>query len=260
MSKFVDKLNRIYKSSAPALGFRKSSEETELPSLLLVADLTKAGAKKSKGIADREMDAAVVSSESIDDDNFKELVRSTGDVPLGLLLEEGSSQEKIQQMIDAGCDFIVFGLQVPLEAINKEGLGKVLKIEPSLTPGLIRAVNELRPPIDAVLIASNAATITIERLLTCQLFTSLLNKPILVNVNSELTSGELSSLHETGVKGLILPEGTSLKVFAELKKTISSLPKTPKRKTSTGVLLPHTSTQPETKVEKVEEEEEEEDI
>ena len=258
MSKFADKLNRIYKSSAPALGFRKSREETELPSLLLVADLTKAVVKKSKGIADREMDAAVISSESIDADNFKELIKSTGEVPLGLLLEEGSSQEKIQQMIDAGCDFVVFGLQVPLEAINKEGLGKVLEIEPSLTPGLIRAVNELSPPIDAALIASNAATITIERLLTFQLFAGLLNKPILVNVNSELTSGELNSLHETGVKGLILPEGTSLKVFAELRKTISSLPKTPKRKTSAGVMLPHISTQPETK--KVEEEEEEEDV
>jgi hypothetical protein len=260
MSKFADKLNRIYKSSAPALGFRKPSEETELPSILLLADLTKGGVKKAKSVADSGINAAVVSSESIDADNFKELVRSTGEVPLGLLLEEGDSQEKVQQMIDAGCDFIVFGLQAPLEAINKEGLGKVLKIEPSLTPGLIRAVNELRPSIDAVLIASDAVPITIERLLTCQLFTGLLNKPILVNVNSELSSGELNSLHETGVKGLILPEGTTPKVFAELKKTISSLPKTPKRKTSTGVLLPRISTQPETKVEKVEEEEEEEDI
>ncbi len=257
MSKFADKLGRIYKAAAPALGFRKSTEEAELPPLLLVADLTKASVKKLKSVVDSGIDAAVLNSENVDAASFKELSTSKGDVPLGLLAEEGSSQEKIQELIDAGCDFIVFGLQTPLEIINKEGLGKILKIEPSLTPGLLRAINELSLPIDAVLIAGDSSTVTIERLLTCQLFVGFLNKPVLINVNSSLTSSELSSLQGTGVKGLILPEGTPLKVFTELKKTISSLPKTPKHKTSAGVLLPHISTQPETK--KVEEEDEEEE-
>lgn len=257
MSKFADKLGRIYRTAAPALGFRKSAEEAELPPLLLVADLNKTGVKKAKSIVDSGIDAAIVSSESIDADSFKELATGTGEIPLGLLVEENSSQEKIQDLINSGGDFVIFGLQAPLETISKEELGRVLKIEPSLAPGLIRAINELSLSIDAVLIAGDNPTVTIERLLTCQLFAGLVNKPLLINVNSSLTSDELSNLHRAEIKGLILPEGTPLKVFAELKKTISSLPKTPKRKTSISVLLPGIGATPETK--KVEEEEEEEE-
>lgn len=260
MSKFVNKLNQVYKTSAPSLGFRKSTTEIELPPLMLIADLTRAGIKKTKSIAESGIDAAIVSSEGIDTASFKDLVKITDDIPLGLLLKEDNSPEKIQEMIDAGCDFVVFGLKSPLEIINKEALGKVLEIEPSLTPGLLRAINELSLPIDAALIAGDSSTVTIERLLNCQLFASLLSKPILAYVNSSLTSADLNGLHSTGVKGIILPEGTPLKVFAELKKTISNLPKTLKRKTGTGVLLPGINAQPETRVEKVEEEEEEEDI
>jgi hypothetical protein len=255
MSKFADKLERIYKTTAPALGFRKPTEEAELSPLLLVADLTKSGVKKTKTI-NNSVDAAIVSSENIDASSFKELATSIRDVPLGLMLGESTSPEKIKELISAGCDFVVFGLQAPLEAINKEYLGKVLKIEPSLTPHLIRAINESCLSIDAVLIAGDNSTVTIERLLTSQLFASLLNKPLLIHVDASLTSGELSSLHGTGAKGLILPPETPLKVFAELKKTISSLPKTTRRKTKTSALLPHIGVQPETRVE----EEEEEDI
>jgi hypothetical protein len=260
MSKFIDKLNQIYKTAAPAMGFRKSTSEAELPPMLLVSNLSKSGTKKSKSLTDSGIDAAVASNGSMDTDSLKGLLKTIGDIPLGLVIEESSTPETIWEMIDAGCDFVVFGLQTPVETINKEGLGKVLKIEPSLTPTLVRAINELSLPIDAVLIAGDDTTITIERMLNCQLFAGLLNKPTLVNVNSSLTSIELSNLHGTGVKGLILPEGTPLKMFAELKKSISSLPKAPKRKTGAGVLLPHISVQPESRVEKVEEEEEEEDI
>jgi hypothetical protein len=110
-----------------------------------------------------------------------------------------------------------------------------------------------------VLIAGNNSTVTIEQLLTCQLFASLLNKPVLVTINSSVTSNELSKLHEAGIKGLLLPEGASLKVFTELKKTISTLPKTTKRKTGTGVVLPRIGIQTETNAEKVEEEEEDDE-
>jgi hypothetical protein len=261
MSKFIDKLGRIYRTAAPSLGFRQSAAETDLPPLALIADLTNAGAKKAKSIAGSKVDAAVISSENLDADSFEELTRSIDGLPLGLQLAETNDPDKIQEILKLNWDFLVFGLQTPFESINKEGSGKILRIEPSLTPALIRAINELSFSIDAVLITGNNFTVTIERLLTCQLFASLLNKPLLVNVNSAITNNELSNLHGTGVKGLILPEGAPLKVFTELKKTISSLPKkTPKRKTGTGVLLPRIGIPTEPDVEKIEEDEDDEDI
>ncbi len=241
------------------MGFRKSSEETELPALLLIADLSKAGVKKAKSLADIGIDAAVVSSDGIGASYFKELAAGMNNVPLGLILED-SHQQSAKEVADLDWDFVIFNMQTPLEAVNKEGLGKVLKIEPSLAPSLVRAINELSPAVDAVLIAGESATVTVEQLLTSQFLTGVLNKPLLMHGHSSLTSSELSSLREAGIKGLILPEGTSPKAFAELKKLIGSLPKTPRRKMKTGgVLLPQIGIT-EAKVEKTEEEEEEEDI
>lgn len=258
MSKFADKLGRIYKTVAPAIGFRKPGTEAELPPLLLVANITKAGTRKAKSVVENGADAAVVNSECIDIAGLRELSASMNSTPLGLLLEDGNT-EKTQELMKLDWDFIIIGLQTPVETVSKEGLGKILKIEPSLAPGLVRAINELSTSIDGVLITGEAPSITIECLLTCQFIASLVNKPLLVNVNSSPTSNEVSSLYEAGVKGLLLPEGTTPKTFAELRKLVSSLPKTPKRKTKAGVILPHLG-MPETKVEKVEEEEEEEDI
>ena len=254
MSKFAEKLERIYKTAAPAIGFRRFSEEAELPALLLIADLSKAGVKKARGVVDSGIDAAIVSSDNIDASSFKELAAVMNNIPLGLLLAD-SHQQNTREAIDLDCDFVIFGLQTPLEAVSKEGLGKVLKIEPSLAPGLVRAINELSPAVDAVLIAGESATVTVKQLLTSQFLSDMLNKPLLIHGHSSLTSSELISLREAGIKGLILPEGTSPKSFAELEKLIDSLPKSPRRKTKTGgVLLPQISI-PEAREEKPDEDE-----
>jgi len=257
MSKFVDKLGHIYKTAAPTMGFRKPGPEAELPPLLLVANVTRTGAKKAKSIVESGVSAVVVNSGSIDDAGFKELIAGMNNTPLGLMLE-GGTEEDVQELMKLDWDFVIIGLQTPVEAINKEGLGKILRIEPSLAPGLVRAINELTTAVDGVLIAGEGSAVTIERLLSWQFIASLVNKPLLVNVNSTVTSGELSSLYEAGVKGLLLPEGTTSKAFAELKKLVDSLPKTPKRTAKTGIILPRLGI-PEARVEKVEEEEEEEE-
>jgi hypothetical protein len=259
MSKFIDKLERIYRTATPPLGFRKSSEETNLSPLAIIADLSKASGKKVKSIADNKLDAAIVNSENIDADSFKELNKGSSPLPLGLLLAENSTPEKIQGLIGLDWDFLIFGLQTPLDMLSKEKTGKILKIASSFTPILVRAINELSFPIDAVLIADNNSRVTVEQLITCQLFAGLLNKPLLQNVDSSISNSELSNLHGAGVKGIILPEGTSLKAFAELIKSIGSLPKVSKRKTGTGALLPRLSVQTETNAEKVEDDDDDDE-
>jgi hypothetical protein len=247
MSKFAEKLRRIYRGSAPSMGFRKSAE-LDNPLLLIVADLTKASVKEAKAIAGAGIDAGIVSSEGLNAASFEKLVKAAGDVPLGLFLESASKQ-KIAKL----GDFVVFGVKMPLEVVNEEGVGKLLKIEPSLDQGLVRAINEL--PIDGVLVAGEESQVTIERLLICQRFAELLGKPLLVTVGSSVASGELSSLCEAGISGLLISEGLPAGAFADLKKSISSLPRTAKRKARGAALLPRLGG--ELGVEAEEEEEEE---
>ena len=254
MSKFAEKLQRIYRGSAPALGFRKSDEAESQP-LLIIASLTKTGAGEANALVAAGIDAGIISAKGLSAKSFGELTKAVGDVPLGFSLES-TEKEAIDKSIDLGCDFVVFGLKTPLEAVNKDGLGRVLKIEPTLEPGLVRAINALPLSIDGVLITGDEPAITIERLLIYQRFTELLNKPLLVNLSSAVTSDELRSLFEAGVNGLVLPEILSADVFANLKKSAGSLSRIAKRKTRAAALLPRVSGELEAEVE----EEEEEDI
>jgi len=252
MSKFAEKLQRIYRGSAPALGFRKS-DEAETPPLLIISSLTKTSAGEAGALAAAGVDAIIVGAKGFSAKSCGELNKAIGDVPLGLFLDS-SEKEAIAKSIHLGCDFVVFGLKTPVESVNKDGLGKVLKIEPSLEPGLVRAINELPLEIDAVLISGDEPAITIERLLIYQRFTDLLNKPVLVSLSSILTPDELNSLFKTGINGLVLPETLSAEAFANLRKSAAGLSRAAKRKTKATAILPRVSGELETEVEEEEEE------
>jgi hypothetical protein len=254
MSKFAEKLQRVYRGSAPAWGFRKS-DEAEISPLLIIASLTKTGAAEANSLAAAGIDAGIVGGKGLSAKSFGELRRAAGDVPLGFSLES-TEKEAIAKAIDLGYDFVVFGLKTPLEAVKKDGLGKVLKIEPSLEPGLVRAVNTIPLDIDGVLITGDEPAITIERLLIYQRFTELLNKPLLITLSSAVTADELSGLYKAGVNGLVLPETLSAEVFANLKGLAAGLSRTARRKPKAAAILPRVSGEPEAEVE----EEEEEDI
>ena len=258
MSKFAEKLQRVYRGAAAPIGFRKSTE-AELQPLLVIANLTKASASEAKAIADAGIDAGIVIGAGLGAKGFAQLSKAIEDVPLGLFLG-GAEKEEIAQSVDQGCDFVVFGLKTPLEAVSREDVGKLLRIEPSLEPGLVRAINELPLTVDGVLIAGEELSVTVERLLTCQRFTELLSKPLLVTVNLSVTRAEISSLFQAGVNGLVLPEKVPAETFAELKKTIASLPKAAKRKAKGAALLPRLGGGLGAEVQEEEEEEEEQEI
>jgi hypothetical protein len=253
MSKFAEKLQRIYRGTAPALGFRKS-DEAEISPLLIIASLTKTGTAEANALAAAGIDAGIVGTKGLSAKSLGELTKVMGDIPLGFSLES-TEKEAIAKSIDLGCDFVVFGLKTPLESVSKEGLGRVLKIEPSLEPGLVRAINTLPLEIDGVLITGDELAVTIERLLIYQRLTELLNKPTLITLSSNVTADELGSLFKAGVNGLVLPETLSADVFANLKKSAAGLSRMTKRKTKAAAILPRVSGELE-----AEAEEEEEDI
>jgi len=254
MSKFAEKIQRIYRGIAPAMGFRRSAEEESAP-LLMVASLSKASAGDAGGLAAAGIDAGILGFKGLSAKSFAQLAEAVGYIPLGISLES-TEKDAVAKSIDIGCDFVVFGLKTPLEAVNKEGLGRILKIESSLEPGLVRAINGLPLSIDAVLVAGDEPAITVERLLIYQRFAELLDKPLLATLTSMITVDELGGLFEAGVNGLVLPEGLSADAVTELKKSAAGLSRTAKRKTRTAAILPRLGGDTDTRVE----EEEEEDV
>ena len=254
MSKFGEKLQRIYRGSTPAIGFRKTDEAEGAP-LLIIANLTKTSPTDARALAAAGIDAGILSLKGVSAKSFAQLANAVDSIPLGLF-PESADKDMVAKAVDLGCDFVVFGLKTPLEAVNKKELGKVLKVEPSLEPGLVRAINGLPLSIDGVLVTADEPVITVERLLIYQRFAELLDKPLLVTLGSMITADELSGLVEAGVNGLVLPEGLTPELFADLKKSVSGLSRTARRKTRATALLPRLGGEVEAEVE----EEEEEDI
>jgi len=239
MSKFVDKLQSLSKSSTTPIGFHPAVSELKSPAMLLIAGLSGTQVKEAKIVADVSADAGLILSEGTSAKVAKQMVEAVGDVPLGVFVK-GMSEEKINELASAGCDFVVFDIRIPAAVLHKEGVGKFLMIEPSLDQGLVRAINSL--DVDGVLISSRGGDsfVAVEHLLVCRRFVELLEKPVIMALPSLVTKTVLTSLWQVGVDGVVAPSTQSVEALAELKKMISDLPRGARgRRAKAGVILPH---------------------
>jgi hypothetical protein len=239
MSKFVDKLQSLSKSSATPIGFHPSATESKGSAMLLIAGLSGTQVKEAKIVADVNADAGLILDHGSSTKIFGQMVEAAGDVPLGVFLKS-ISEEKINELVSLGCDFVVFDIKVPATVLEKEGIGKFLMIEPSLDQGFVRAINSLE--VDGVFISDRGGDsfVAVEHLLVCRRFVELLEKPIMITLPSLVTKAELSNLWQAGVNGIVAPPAQSVEALTELKEIIGDLPRGARgRRAKVGVILPH---------------------
>ncbi|MCJ7669819.1 MAG: hypothetical protein MUO61_04815 [Dehalococcoidia bacterium] len=239
MSKFVDKLQSLSKSSTTPIGFHPSISELKSPAMLLIVGLSGTQVKEAKIVADVNADAGLILSEGPSAKVVKQMVEAVGNVPLGVFMR-GMSEEKINELASVGCDFVVFDIKIPAAVLHKEGVGKFLMIEPSLDQGLVRAINSLE--VDGVFISSKGGDsfVAVEHLLVCRRFVELLEKPVMITLPSLVTKTVLINLWQVGIDGVVAPSTQSVEALAELKKMIGDLPRGARsRRTKAGVVLPH---------------------
>jgi len=239
MSKFVDKLQSLSKSSTTPIGFHPSVSELKSPAMLLIAGLSGTQIKEAKIVADLNADAGLMLSEGPNIKTLKQMVEAVGDVPLGIFVK-GMSEEKINELASLGCDFVVFDIKAAAAVLHKEKVGKFLMIEPSLDQGFVRAINSLE--VDGVFISSRGGDsfVAVEHLLVCRRFVELLEKPVIMVLPSLVTKSELTSLWQAGIDGVVAPSTQSIEALTELKKMIGDLPRGARgRRTKAGVVLPH---------------------
>lgn len=239
MSKFVDKLQSLSKSSTTPIGFHPSVSELKSPAMLLIAGLSGTQGKEAKIVADVNTDAGLILNEGPSARIVRQMVEAVGDVPLGVSVK-GMSEEKINELASLGCDFLVFDIKAAAAVLHKEEVGKILMIESSLDQGFVRAINGLE--VDGVFISSKGGDsfVAVEHLLVCRRFVELLEKPVIMALPSLVTKAELTSLGQVGVDGVVAPPTQSVEALAELKKMIGDLPRGARgRRAKAGVMLPH---------------------
>ena len=239
MSKFVDKLQSLSKSSTTPIGFHPSASALKSPAMLLIAGLSGTHVKKAKIAADVNTDAGLILSEGPSARIIKQIFEAVGDVPLGVFVK-GMSEEKIGELASLGCDFVVFDIKAAAAVLHKEEIGKFLMIEPSLDQGFARAINSLE--VDGVFISSRSGDsfVAVEHLLVCRRFVELLEKPVIMALPSVVTKAELTGLWQAGIDGVVAPSTQPGETLAELKKMIGDLPRGARgRRAKAGVKLPH---------------------
>jgi len=238
MSKFVNKLQRLSKSSSSPMGFHSVISESKSSAMLLIAGLSQVDVKEAEVLANNKVDAGLISGQSFNIKDVRQVAKVMGDIPLGILVKDASA-EKMDKLVSSGCDFVVFDVKMPLAELCQQEIGKFLVIKPSLDQGLIRAVNSL--DVDGVFIdTGEECVITVERLLIYHRFGELLSKPLVATLPSSVTSAELGNLWQAGIDGIVIPPAQPEGVVAELKRMIDNLPREVKRhRGEAGVILPH---------------------
>jgi hypothetical protein len=228
VSKFIDRLKQVLQPAPQPMGFRPSNSVSSRPKIQLVANLsTDAGALENRlAVADAII---LPASQHI-----------STEIVWGIETKKGILEE-VKQAKEAGADFVVLttgGTVIP----TGQEIGKILRVESSITDVLLRTINEL--PIDAVLIEDNASDLllTWQRLMLVHRFAGFLSKSLLLPVLPGITAEELKLIWETGVSGVVIDisSKTDTAALKNLRQIINELPfQSPKKREKLSAVLPH---------------------
>jgi hypothetical protein len=234
MSKLIDKLNRVSQAVSSPIGFTAKSAAVPRPKILLIASLDPANADSvADYVAGADAGLLRITKLSSGAGAIKEVLQAASDIPWGGWLG-GGGREEITQIVDVGCDFVVFSAGTTAMAIlHGEEVGKILEVAVTLGDGLLRAVDKL--PVDAVLIGSEpgeAPLLTWQHLMQFQRCADLLTKPLLISAPSDITASELEALWAAGVDGVVIETGDKQPAgkLRELRQMVDRLTLPPQRK------------------------------
>ena len=262
VSKLIDKLKQVSQAEPQPMGFRAAQGVSPKPKMLLVASLAQVDVS---GVADyvAGADAGLlpVPKLSSGPKTIQKISQVVSGIPWGGWLR-GVGGEGIKQMVKVGCDFVVFpAANTSLAMLQDDEVGKILQVEASLSDGLLRTIPGL--PVDAVLIAGEQAKdyfLTWHHLMLFRRCASVLTKPLLVSIPSNVSANELQALWDAGVDGVVVTVGAGQPAggLKGLRQAIDKLTFPASRKRGkTEALLPRIDREADVVSDEEEEEEEE---
>jgi hypothetical protein len=236
MSKFIEKLQQVFQPPAQSMGFKTAKSEQARPKIQLVVNII--GSKSKSTIKELDaVDALILTGSVAGNDKA---------ISGGWLLK--GDGEEIEKAIRSGLDFVILPANGKVVPPDKK-IGKILQIEAGITDILLRTVNEL--PVDAVLLLEGkeiGLALTWKRLMLVQRFSSILNKPLLIEILPDVSDSELQQVWEAGVSGIIIAVDAEQaeSVILNLRKTIDKLSFPSKRKKENNLaILPRVEMEPE---------------
>lgn len=225
MSSLLKRLERVSQGETTPVGFATAGRREKRPPMLLVAGISSAIVAATARAVNDGADALLISGDSFPGDLGK-LAEAAGEVPWGVWLQslQPGDDERLQ---GAGCDFMILDMETaPASLLAKEDPGKVLAATPSLSDAVARAINGL--PVEAILLSQQrgdepSAPLTVQRVLDCLRWKSLVPLPMLVKVSPDITGEELQSLRDAGVEAVIVTASGRGKDISQVRALINDL-------------------------------------
>lgn len=239
MSKFIDRLEGLNKSSLPAMGFRRSDADDRPLSMLVAVELTGKPEDELKEVATTGAAAGILDPAGLTPAALVKYLKNRVDMPVGLVLGGGKTGTGAKPE-GSDIDFIVFDMNLPVKSLagnESESVGRMLRLDTGIESGLLRSVHGLQPGIEAVMIDIRVPALTIETLMNCRKAADFTGQPIVALATAKLTTAELAALRDAGVKCLVLPAGSTTGEISSLIDQIRDLPKPEKKKDRKGIAI-----------------------
>ncbi len=233
------RLEGLNKSNLPAMGFRRSEADDTPISMLVAVELTGKPEDELKEVATTGAAAGILDPAGLTPAALVRYLKNKVDMPVGLVLGGGKTGTGAKPE-GSDIDFIVFDMNLPVKSLagNESGsVGRILRLDTGIEPGLLRSVHGLQPGIEAVMIDIRVPSLTIETLMHCRKAADFTGQPIIALTISKLTAAELAALRDAGVKCLVLPAGSTAAEIGSLIDDIRALPKSEKKKDKKGIAI-----------------------
>ncbi len=237
MSRFLDKLERIWAGKAQPLGFGPQTSKAKSPAMAIVTRLSPGEPDVAALTGEEGADALLVPIDDLERlaETLSQVSKAAGDIPFGISVE-AVTKDDVEQLIELGCDFLLFNAnEVAAAILSETRIGKVMEVDPSLSDSLARTIARL--PIDAVFFSAEQGPLTVRQLMDYARLASLVGKPSLVALPSVLRREDIEGLWQAGVRGLVLP--LEQQRLSQVKEIIQALPAIKKRaEKGMDVILP----------------------
>ena len=239
MSKLIERIEQVGKSTPPPMGFGVSARQQPTPAFVVVASTAEEG--KAASVQQGQADGVLFTPSELDIDSVANAAACLGDTPWGIRLQQ-SDQVTADALREKGCDFIAFLPNgVALDALQDEELGRLLVVTPDLDKEQGHILEDL--PVDAALFSqSPPKKLSIETLLELAAHRNQIGKCFLLPVSGAPSAWELECLRNIGVEGLVLNlDQAESDALETLCQRVKELPKRKGRSDRPSAYIPQPS-------------------
>ncbi|MEO6397743.1 MAG: hypothetical protein ABIP13_04695 [Tepidiformaceae bacterium] len=223
MSQLQKKMQKLQRREGPSMGFSAAAREQPRAMLLLALTTSKAEAKAA---LEAGVDAVVLRVEGAKAAAMVDAVVD-GKTCVGVLTQ-GLDEDAAAGLAKAGCDFVISSVDATeSSAVDTERMGHVLIATEGMEDNTLRAIAPLG--LDALYVERPAGGTMLANQLALVRLATFASTPLLVTVAAKPSVAELRVLRDSGVGGVVAPEGANA---AELKALIKALVDVPAPKKS----------------------------